>query len=120
MDTQKTLSIDDVKKLSETLQEKFKAAHGEDAFMDVYVKKFNERPSMRADNFNRSAHIPLMAYFLSYAIGKPDERFIAAFKVEACKPFGGRKREPTDEELDQIIEDLHTEVDQNFPDRCAA
>lgn len=120
MDNDNTLSMDEVKALSESLQEEFKAAHGEKAFAEIYIKHFNERPSMRTSNFNRSAHIPLMAYFLSYALGKPNERFVAAFKVEACKPWDGMKRKPSDIELNQIIRDLREDVDTYLPEQHAA
>lgn len=101
------------------LQEAFENAHGKDAFMDVYIKHFNERPSMRADNFNRSAHIPLMAYFFSYALGRPDQRYLDAFKLEACKPWAGMKDAESFSPA-EVIKDLHSAVDQFLPEHHAA
>ncbi len=101
------------------LQQAFENAHGKEAFMDVYIKQFNERPSMRADNFNRSAHIPLMAYFFSYALGRPDQRYLEAFKLEACKPWSGMKDAASFDPA-QVITDLHTAVDTYLPEHHAA
>jgi hypothetical protein len=110
---------EEIKEELPALQEAFECAHGKDAFMDVYIKQFNERPSMRADNFNRSAHIPLMAYFFSYALGRPDQRYLDAFKLEACKPWAGMKEAHTFDPQ-QVIKDLHTAVDQYLPEHHAA
>ncbi len=110
MAIEKIPSNDEIKEELEGLRAEFELAHGEDVFMDVYINRFNERPSMRADNFNRSAHIPLMAYFFSYALGKPDDRYLDAFKLEACKPWSGMKEADTFNPA-QVINDLHEEVD---------
>jgi hypothetical protein len=93
------------------LRPHFDQRFGHDAYDTVYIEDFNQKPCMQQDDFNRSAHLPLMAYFFACALGQPLGELSRAFRAEALKPLTGHIA-PFTCDTDAILSELRESVDR--------
>lgn len=120
----KLYDIKSIRAQADRLMDIFDRAREPGAFHKIYQEQVNTSPLLQPDNFNRSAHIPLMTYFLARAMGKSEEEQIyykAAFMYEAKQPSRRKNLETgepyevqmtcSDKELMKIIKHTDTVVD---------
>ena len=109
------ITLTNMAPIANRLRQEFYAAHGEEAFKEHYINHFNEKPSMQARTFNRSAQPLLATLFLSVVLKKGktlQDALIDGFTAEAEKPWDGQKETFTHKMRDQILYDLQDTTDK--------
>ena len=121
------LTVEEITSKLPQLRADFEAAFGEGSLKKYYYEQLHSLSLMKDDEinpWNRQAHAPLMAYFMTLALGKFEEfeeleSLKQAFKYHATKPVN--KDDPehnanTDEMLTAIHTVVGTYLNKTIPD----
>lgn len=85
---QNILTIEEIQKTLPTLKADFEEAYGKGSATEHFITGFHGLKIIQDDEYNRKAQLPLMAYFMSLALGKEEElsKLKEAFIYYASKP----------------------------------